>query len=311
MESLVECVPNFSEGRKLEIIDLLTRAIESVDGAVVLNVHTDVDHNRSVITFVASPKVILEAAVRVVVRAAELIDMRKHKGEHPRFGATDVLPFVPLQNVSMDECVKLAHEAGERIWREAKIPVYFYERATLRPERARLETVRRGGLEALRREIETNPERAPDIGEQKIHETAGAIIIGARPLLIAFNINLRTNDIEIARRIARIVRASNGGLPDVKALGINLHERGIVQVSMNLVNYERTNLHQAFEVVQREAERCGVEIAGSEIVGLVPQAALDRATAHSLRIENFSPNLVLEEQIEFALEKLKRGNELQ
>ncbi|MBA2339649.1 MAG: glutamate formimidoyltransferase [Pyrinomonadaceae bacterium] len=310
MERLVECVPNFSEGREFEIVDRLVSAIESVGGAVVLNVHTDADHNRSVITFVASPKFVVEAAVRVVVRAAKLIDIRAHKGEHPRFGATDVLPFVPLQNISMDECVKLAHEAGERIWREAKIPVYFYERAALRPERARLETVRRGGLEALRSEIETNPLRAPDIGERKIHETAGAIIIGARSLLIAFNINLRTNDIEIARRIARVLRASNGGLPDVKALGINLQERGIVQVSMNFVNYERTNLHQAFEIVQREAAQCGVEIAGSEIVGLIPQAALESATAHSLQIENFSPNLVLEDRIKFAFEKLKQKNEL-
>lgn len=311
MERLVECVPNFSEGRELEIVNRLARAVESVDGAIVLNVHTDADHNRSVITFVARPEAVVEAAVRVVTRAAELIDLRKHKGEHPRFGATDVLPFVPLQNVSMDECVRLAHEAGERVWREAKIPVYFYERAARRPERARLETVRRGGLEALRREIETDPRRAPDIGEAKIHETAGAIIIGARPLLIAFNINLRTNDIRIAQRIARVVRASNGGLPDVKALGINLHKRGIVQVSMNFVNYERTNLHQAFEVVQREAKRCGVEIAGSEIVGLVPQAALDRAAAHSLQIENFSTNLVLEDRVKYAVEKLKRKDEQQ
>ncbi len=297
MLRLVECVPNFSEGRKPEVVERLVAAIESVDGASVLNMHTDADHNRSVITFVAVPETVVEAAVRVVALAAKLIDLRAHKGEHPRFGATDVLPFVPLQNVSMDECIKLAHEAGERIWDETGVPVYFYERAARRPERVRLENVRRGGFEALRREIATNPERAPDIGEAKIHETAGAIIVGARQLLIAFNINLQTDDVEIARSIARTVRASNGGLPDVKALGISLHGRGITQVSMNFVNFERTNLHEAFEIVEREAVRYGVEIAGSEIVGLVPQAALNRAAAHFLQIENFSSNIVLEDRI--------------
>jgi len=311
MLRLVECVPNFSEGRKREVIERLVGAIESVDGASVLNRHTDADHNRSVITFVALPEVVVEAAVRVVALAAKLIDLREQEGEHPRFGATDVLPFVPLQNVSMDECVRLAHEAGERIWHETRIPVYFYEKAARRPERVRLEAVRRGGFEVLRREIETNPQRAPDVGDAKVHETAGAIIVGARELLIAFNINLRTDDVEIARGIARTVRASSGGLPDLKALGINLRGRGIVQVSMNFVNYERTNLHEAFEIVKHEAARYGVEIAGSEIVGLVPQAALNAAAAHFLQIENFSSSLVLEDRIRHAVGEMKRGSEFQ
>ncbi len=305
MLRLVECVPNFSEGRKREVVGRLVAAIEAVDGASVLNVHVDADHNRSVITFVAVPETVVEASVRVVALAAKLIDLREHEGEHPRFGATDVLPFVPLQNVSMDECIQLAHEAGERIWDETGVPVYFYERAARRPERVRLENVRRGGFEALSREIATNPERTPDVGDHKVHDTAGAIIVGARQLLIAFNINLRTDDVEIARSIARTVRASNDGLPDLKALGINLRGRGIVQVSMNFVNYERTNLHEAFEIVRREAARYGVEIAGSEIVGLVPQAALNRAAAHFLQIENFSPNVVLEERINFAVGEMK------
>lgn len=300
MDRLVECVPNFSEGRKPETIERLARVIESVSGAVVLDTHIDADHNRSVITFVADAEVVVEAAVRVVGLAAELIDLRQHKGEHPRVGATDVLPFVPVRGVTMEDCIALAHEAGERIAHELHIPVYFYQRAARRSSRVNLEDVRRGGFELLREEIEIAEGRIPDAGEARIHESAGACIVGARPFLVAYNINLRTDDLSIARRIASTVRGRNGGLRYLKALGFELTTRGLVQVSMNLIDYEQTQLHQAFEMVRREASRYGVQVAGSEIVGLVPQAALDRTAEYFLQLENFTPAVVLENRIEAA-----------
>lgn len=305
MERIIECVPNFSEGRDLKTIERLVEAIESVDEAFVIGMHIDADHNRSVITFVAAPGAAVEAAVRVVARAAELIDLRAHAGEHPRMGATDVLPFIPIRGIGVAECVALAHEAGERIARELSIPVYFYESAALRPERANLADVRRGGFELLREQIASVPERAPDAGAPRLHESAGACIVGVRPLLIAYNVNLRTNDLAAARTIASAVRGRDGGLAKVKALGFELAGRGIVQVSMNLTAYEETNIHQAFEAVRREAEKLGVEILSSEIVGLVPQGALDRAAEHFLRLENYTPDLVLENRIAHALARKK------
>lgn len=302
MDRLVECVPNFSEGRKAEVIERLAQAVEAVEGAVVLDTHMDADHNRSVITFVAEAEQVVEAAVRVVGLAASLIDLRQHKGEHPRLGATDVLPFVPVRGVTMEDCIRLAHEAGERIGLELGIPVYFYERAARRPDRVKLEDVRRGGYELLREEINNVERRAPDVGPLRLHENAGAIVVGARPLLVAYNVNLQTDDISIARRIARAVRGRDGGLRYLKALGFELQTRGLVQVSMNLIDYERTQLHHAFEAVRREAERYGVSVVGSEIVGLIPQAALDRAAQYHLQIENFAPGLVLENRIAAAFE---------
>ena len=298
VDRLVECVPNFSEGRKAETLERLAQAVESVEGAVVLDTHIDADHNRSVITFVADAEQVVEAAVRVVALAAELIDLRQHKGEHPRLGATDVLPFVPVRGVTMSDCVALAHAAGERIAHEVGIPVYFYEQAARRPDRVSLEDVRRGGYELLRDEIGTVLSRAPDVGEARLHQNAGAIVVGARPFLIAYNVNLNTSDISIARRIAQAVRGRNGGLRYLKALGFELKTRGIVQVSMNLVDYQKTQLHHAFEAVRREAARYGVSVAGSEIVGLIPQAALDRSAEYFLQIENFSQGVVLESRIE-------------
>ncbi|HZB47087.1 MAG TPA: glutamate formimidoyltransferase, partial [Pyrinomonadaceae bacterium] len=230
-------------------------------------------------------------------------------GQHPRMGACDVLPLIPVRGLSVEECVALAHETGRRIADELSIPVYFYESAALRPDRVNLADVRRGGFELLREEIGTTPERAPDAGEARVHESAGACVVGVRPLLIAYNVNLKTNDLSIAKRIARAVRARDGGLLHLKALGFELASRGVVQVSMNLTSYERTNLHHAFEAVRREAERLGVEVLGSEIVGLVPQAALDRAAAHFLQLENYSPDLVLENRIAAALERKARGRE--
>jgi glutamate formiminotransferase len=295
---LVECIPNFSEGRRPERVQLIADAITAVKPACVLDTHIDPDHNRSVITFAAPPETVVDAAVSAVRRASELIDMRTHQGEHPRLGATDVLPFVPLRSVTMDDCVRIAHEAGAVIARELSIPVYFYERAALRPERVNLEDVRRGALELLREQITSNPERAPDEGLAQVHDSAGAIAVGARPFLIAFNVILRSNDIAVARRIARTIRARNGGLPFLKALGFSLQTRDLVQVSMNLVNYEVTGMTAAYDAVYREAERLGVEIGSTEIVGLVPRNALDRNAPYFSKLENFSDSKILEHQLD-------------
>jgi glutamate formiminotransferase len=294
---LVECVPNFSEGRKTETVARLEAAIAAVPTACVLDRHIDRDHNRSVITFVAAPEMIVEAAVRAVRLASELIDMRQHAGVHPRLGATDVLPFVPIRGVSLETCVALAHQAGERIASELSIPVFYYERASLRNDRVFLEDVRRGALELLREQIAVEPARAPDAGPLVVHETAGAIAVGARPFLIAFNVNLNTRDVSVARAIARVVRARHGGLPFVKALGFELSTRGLVQVSMNLVNYEATGMAAAYEAVRAEAERMGVEIFSTEIVGLVPENALDREAEYFKKLENLSEDKILENRL--------------
>jgi glutamate formiminotransferase/formiminotetrahydrofolate cyclodeaminase len=297
MQRLVECVPNFSEGRKPEIVQEIARKIEETESAVVLDTHIDPDHNRSVITFVVEHDHAVDAAVNAVSAAARLIDLRQHGGEHPRIGATDVLPFVPLDGVSMEECISIAHATGERIASELAIPVYFYERAALRSDRANLEDVRRGGFERLSSEIVELPHRAPDVGRPQLHPSAGAIVVGARPFLIAYNINLRTDDIAIARKIAATVRGRDGGLRYLKALGFELRSRGIVQVSMNLTDFEKTRLHHAFEAVKREADRYGVPVIGSEIVGLIPRQAMEQAAEYFLQLENFSPGIVLEERI--------------
>jgi glutamate formiminotransferase/glutamate formiminotransferase/formiminotetrahydrofolate cyclodeaminase len=278
----------------METVERLSEAIQSVETACVLDNHIDPDHNRSVITFVAEPDFIVEAAVRAVGLAANLIDMRTHSGVHPRLGATDVLPFVPISGITMKDCITLAHQAGERIARELAIPVFFYEQAAMKPERVNLEDVRRGALELLREQIAVDPSRAPDVGPLRVHETAGAIAIGARPFLIAFNINLRATDVSIARKIARAVRARHGGLPFVKALGFELSSRGLVQVSMNIVNYEVTGITQAYDAVRRETERAGVEIVSTEIVGLVPEKALDRSAEYFQKLENFSEDKIFE-----------------
>jgi glutamate formiminotransferase len=297
MQPLVECVPNFSEGRNAEILSRIVQAIQSVETTCVLDTHIDPDHNRSVITFVATPDKIVDAGVQAVSRATELIDMRRHTGEHPRLGATDVLPFVPVRDVTLDDCVALAHHAGARIANELSIPVYFYESAALRPDRVYLEDVRRGALELLREQIATLDQRKPDVGPLVTHEKAGAIAVGARQFLIAFNVVLRTTEIAIARQIAKTIRFRHGGLPFLKALGFQLHTRGFVQVSMNLVNYEITGMSAAYDAIAREADRLGVEIESAEIVGLVPEAAIDRDAAYFSKLVNFSENKILEHQI--------------
>ncbi|PYS67956.1 MAG: glutamate formimidoyltransferase [Acidobacteria bacterium] len=284
MSQLVECVPNFSEGRRPDIVARIAAAIAKVDTACI--------------PFVASPEQIVSAAFNAVSTASQLIDMTTHRGEHPRLGATDVLPFVPVKGVTIEECVALAHEAGRRIASELSIPVYFYERAALRSNRVNLEDVRRGALELLREQITTNPERAPDVGPAEVHDTAGAIAVGARPFLIAFNVVLRSTDIQVARQVAKAIRARSGGLPFLKALGFQLHTRSLVQVSMNLVNYEATGMTEAYRAVQGEAAKVGVEIANAEIVGLVPRNALDRDAEYFPKLEKFSEAKILENQIE-------------
>ena len=305
MRKIVECIPNFSEGRRTEVIDEIVAAIKTVPGATLLDRESDADHNRSVVTFVAPPDRIVEAAIAAAKKAAELIDLNHHKGEHPRMGATDVIPFVPISGVTMDDCVALARECGERVWRELQIPVYLYEKAATRPERENLAAIRKGQFEGIRSEIETSVARRPDFGEARVHPTAGITAVGARPPLIAYNVNLGTADIEVANKIARAVRHLSGGLRYVKALGFELKDRGIVQVSMNMVNYEGTPLFRAFEMIKREAERYGVPVLGSEIVGLVPQGALNAVADFYLQLENFSENQILEHRLEATMEDEK------
>jgi glutamate formiminotransferase len=278
---LVECVPNFSEGRDAAKIDAIADAI-AAGGGTVLHRTLDPDHNRAVITFIGHPDRIAEAALLGVGRAAELIDLRDHRGVHPRIGAADVVPFVPLAGVTMDDCVRIAESAGERIATELGIPVYLYDRAARRPENRSLADIRRGEFEALRDLAVTDPLRRPDFGET-LHPTAGASAVGARKILIAFNVNLDSADLAAARAIARTVRATSGGLPHVKAMGVLLRSRNIAQVSMNLTDFEVTPLHVAYDAVRAEAARLGVAILESEIIGLAPREAVESAAAHYLR----------------------------
>lgn len=303
MKKIVECIPNFSEGRRTEVIDSIVAAIRSVPGAVLLDSESDADHNRSVVTFVAEPAIVVDAAIAAAKKAAELIDLNNHTGEHPRMGATDVIPFVPISGVTMEECVGLARQCAERMWSELAIPVYLYEKAATRPERENLAAVRKGQFEGIRDDIANNPARLPDFGDAAVHRTAGITAVGARPPLIAYNVNLGTADISIANKIARAVRYQTGGFRYVKALGFELKDRGIVQVSMNMVNYEGTPIYRVFEAVKREAERYGVTVIGSEIVGLVPQAALNASSDFFLQLENFTENQILEQRLMAALEE--------
>jgi glutamate formiminotransferase len=292
----VECVPNISEGRDPGRIEATAAAVRSTPGVALLNIDSDADHNRTVISFVGGPEAIEDAILKLSQKAVELIDLRKHHGEHPRMGAVDVIPFVPIKGVTMSDCVALSRRVGQAIWERLRIPVYLYEESATRPERQDLAKIRQGQFEGFFEKIQ-QPDWAPDFGERRVHPSAGVVAVGARPPLIAYNVNLGTDKLEIAQAIARAVRHSNGGLRYVKALGFALKERGIVQVSMNLTNYEKTPLHQAFVLVQREAERYGVPVVGSEIVGLVPQAALDAAAEYFLQMENFKRELVLEKRI--------------
>ena len=286
MAKIVEFIPNFSEGRRQEVIDALVREAESVSGAALLAHSSDASHNSSVFTMVGNPDSVAEAAFRLCKLAGEKIDLREHAGEHPRMGATDVMPFVPVKEVSIEECVELSKKVAERVWKELSIPSFLYESSATRPERVNLANVRKGQFEGMPEKL-LQDEWAPDYGERKVHPTAGISAIGARPPLVAFNVNLNTPDVGIADAIARTIRASNGGYKFCKALGVMLEGRNIAQVSMNMVNYEGTPLYRVFEAIRAEAKRWGVSIIGSEIIGLTPAKALVDCAEYYLRIENF------------------------
>jgi len=294
---LIECVPNFSEGRRQDVIKSIADAIRSTPDVTLLDVESNPDHNRSVISFVGESGPVKVAALAASGKAIELIDLTKHQGEHPRMGAVDVVPFVPLSGATMDDCITLAKEFGKEFAERFHVPVFFYEEAASMPERRNLADVRAGEFEALRDKIGRDPAKKPDFGPDKIHPTAGATAVGAREILIAYNVNLGTNDLAIAKKIAHQLRAKDGGLAYVKALGFELKERGIVQVSMNMTDYHKSQLFKAEELVELFAERYGVPVVGSEIVGLVPMDALVDSAEFYLKLENFSREQVLEKRL--------------
>jgi glutamate formiminotransferase len=300
--ALIESVPNFSEGRDRAKVDAIAEAMRA-EGVYLLDRHMDADHNRSVITLAGGRVALMEAVLRGIGKAAELIDLTRHRGVHPRIGAADVVPFVPIEGVTLEDCAQMARQVGTEVWRRYRIPVFLYEGAATRPEQVQLENIRRGQFEGLRDEIATNPERMPDFGEPRVHPTAGAIVIGARMFLVAYNIFLNTSDVEIARKIARTVRFSSGGLPFVKAMGVRV--RGLAQVSMNLTDTEQTPIARVFELVKGEAARHGVAVHSSEIVGLVPKKAFEDAAGSLLQLENFDSSLILENRLAAAREHSK------
>lgn len=294
---VIECVPNFSEGIDAAVVEAIAASIGSTKTASVLDVTRDPDHNRSVITFAGEPAAVTEAAFRGVRTAASVIDLRRQSGVHPRIGAADVIPFVPVQDATLAECVEIAHQLGRRIWDELQIPVYFYEAAALRPDFVRLENVRRGEYELLRDAAASDPSRRPDIGGPSLHPSAGAAVVGARKFLIAWNVNLRTSDVSIARAIARTIRESAGGFPCVKALGLYLPSRRLAQVSMNLTDFEITPMSTVFEAIRQQAELRGIEVHETEIIGLLPRAALAGTTPERLHIRNFTPSMIVENRV--------------
>lgn len=300
--ALVECVANFSEGRRQDVIDAIVQAVGGVAGTAVLDVHTDADHNRSVVTFAGEPESVLKSAYAGIATAARLIDLDEHQGQHPRIGAADVVPFVPLSGITLEECAALARQLGERVGRELNIPVYLYEAAATRADRVNLADVRRGEYEGLRDAILNDPDRAPDYGPSRLGK-AGATAIGARLPLIAYNVYLNTSDVEIARKIAASIRYSGGGLAHVKALGLLVNGRA--QVSMNLTDYTRTPVARVMEMIRSEAARYGVAVVSSELVGLIPQAALIEAARWYLQLDDFSADQILEERL-----RARLGNSL-
>lgn len=290
---IVECIPNFSEGRNQSVLDEIVKAIKD-SGCKVLDASSDHSHNRSVVTFIGTPEAAEEGAFNAARRACELIDMEKHHGEHPRIGATDVIPFVPIEGVTMEDCVEMAKRVGRRIGEELAIPVYLYAKAATKPERVRLPDVRKGEYEGLKAAIKTDPEKAPDFGPSSLHPKAGATAVGARPPLIAYNVNLNTTDVKIARTIARHIRESSGGLPHVQAKGITMEDTGLAQVTMNLLDYKATPIELVFSKIEEEAAKKGVEIVNSEIIGLIPlDALLDIAFAR-IKVKDFTRQRILD-----------------
>jgi len=293
--AIVECIPNFSEGRNLAIIDALASIVQGTPGVKLLHRTSDYDHHRSVLTFAGAPQAVLQTAYALIANAAQHIDLTQHRGQHPRVGATDVVPFVPIRGLTLADCVRMAQGLGQRVGDELGLPVYLYEAAATRPERRNLAHVRRGEYEGLQASIRSDPSHQPDYGPARIGK-AGAVIIGAREALIAYNVFLSTDDVTIAKRIAQAVRGSSGGLVHVKALGLLVDGRA--QVSMNLTDYRRTPLHRAVELIRREAARYGVQVVRSELIGLIPQQALLDAAAWYLQLDGFDASWVLENQLD-------------
>jgi len=293
----VECVPNFSEGCDRQKIESIVQALLAGPAVYLLDTQMDADHNRTVVTFVGSRETVGEAALRAIGRAAELIDLNDHRGVHPRMGSTDVVPFVPIKGVSLQDCVEIAGWVAQETWRRFRVPAYLYEAAAREPRRKNLEYVRQGQFERLREEVRQNPDRRPDVGEADLHPTAGATAIGARSFLIAYNINLNTTELSLAKAIARKIRASDGGFPAVKAIGVELKALGLVQVSMNLTDFLTTSIGTVFDAVANEAARAGITIESSEIVGLVPRRALENVAVRHLKLRDVSRDLILENRL--------------
>lgn len=292
-KQLIECVPNFSEGRRQNIIESIVKPFKEQKGCYLFDYRADEDHNRLVVSLAGEPQAISDAVMAASKIAVDNIDLNTHKGAHPRMGAVDVIPFTPISGISMEECVELARSFGKRFHDELNVPVYYYEEAAIRPDRTRLEVIRKGQFEGLKEEI-TKPERHPDLGEPKLHPTAGATVIGARKFLVAFNVNLNTTNVEIAKTIGKRVRASGGGFTAIKGIGLALEDKGMVQVSMNIVDYDKTAMYRALEFIRMEAARWGVTVNGTEVYGMIPVAAMLDSAAYYMQIDDFDPNQVLE-----------------
>jgi len=293
VKHLIECVPNFSEGRSRDVIEAIVKPFRERRGCTLLDYRADKDHNRLVVSLVGASDPIQEALLGASKLAISLIDMERHQGAHPRVGAVDVIPFVPLRNITMEKCVELARRFGRRYYEDTGIPVYFYEEAALRDDRKGLEVIRKGQYEALKTEI-TNPERHPDVGEPKLHPSAGATVIGARKSLVAFNVNLGTDDVKVAKEIAKAVRSSSGGLCHVKGIGLALKARGLTQVSMNIVDYEKNPLYRVLEFIRMEAQKWGVPVIETEVYGMIPAAALLDSASYYMQIAGFDPDQVID-----------------
>jgi len=292
-KQLIECVPNFSEGRRDEVIEAIVEPFRDRKGCALFDYRADKDHNRLVVSLGGQPDSVQKAILEAAQIAISSIDLAQHQGSHPRIGAVDVIPFVPLQNITMEECVDLAHKFGQRYYKETGVPVYFYEEAALKPERKNLEVIRKGQYEVLKREV-VNPERYPDVGEPSLHPSAGATVIGARKFLIAFNVNLGTDDVNIAREIAKVVRSSSGGLRHVKCIGLPLEERGLAQVSANIVDYEKNALYRVLEIIRIEAKRWNVPVKETEIYGMIPAKAILDSMSYYMQVSGFNPSQVIE-----------------
>jgi len=297
MDKIIECVPNFSEGRRPEVLEAIMNEIKAVEGVRLLDHTHDFDHNRAVFTLVGAPEPMKKAVFSAVAKAAELIDMEKHSGEHPRIGATDVVPFIPIKNTSIDECITLAREVGKEIGDKLGIPVYLYEYAATREDRRNLAKVRNGQYEGLKVAIQTDPNRKPDFGPEKLHPSAGATVVGARMPLIAYNVNLDTDDIELAKYIAKTIREKDGGFKNVKALGLEIKERGIVQVSMNLTNYQVTPIYKVYDRISEMAKAANVKVLESEVIGLLPLSSMVECAKYYLKAVDFKDEQLLEPRI--------------